>query len=116
MLRIELPVLFACRPFRNRAVGNGVMVVIVGGIVRVVERWIVVPGITECVGGDALLELLDLELFHVAAFSLSRVSVISRALVAQCGLALPSGFAVPSGFALPDGFCPALHWLPGWPS
>src|SRR5437667_330332 len=110
MLRIELPVLFACRPFRNRAVGNGVMVVIVVGIVRVVMQR------PYGVGRDALLELFDLELFHVAAFSLSRVSVISRALVAQCGLALPSGFAVPSGFALPDGFCPALHWLPGWPS
>src|SRR5881409_867556 len=99
------------RPSRHLAPGA-----LVPRIVRIVAWGVVVAGVTNGVGSDALLELFDLELFHVAAFSLSRVSVISRALVAQCGLALPSGFAVPSGFALPDGFCPALHWLPGWPS
>src|SRR5437870_12113317 len=72
MLRIELPVLFACRPFRNRAVGNGVMVVIVVGIVRVVMQR------PYGVGRDPMLELFDLELSHVVPPSFPAVSRPAR--------------------------------------
>src|SRR2546426_9756634 len=54
MVPIGLRVLVACRPFRNRTVGNSVVVVVVVGVVRVVVQR------PDGVRRNPLLELFDL--------------------------------------------------------
>src|SRR5437773_7708386 len=59
MVPIGRRALVACRPFRNRTVGNSVVVVVVVGVVRVVVQR------PDGVRRNPLLELFDLELSHV---------------------------------------------------
>src|SRR5207244_9191574 len=89
-----LQVLVARRPFRNRALGNSVVVVIVVGVV--VQR-------PDRVRRNPLLQLFDLELRHVGPPCFSGVSrQASRPPARVTYVFLPSLSGGPRGVHTPD--------------
>src|SRR5437773_2204852 len=92
MVPIGLRALVACRPFRNRTVGNSVVVVVVVGVVRVIVQR------PDGVRRDPLLEL---ELFHFSSPSFSSYSLLGLVAGTSFGLLRPGAYA-----GLPDGNCP----------